>query len=112
MKRIKAFLQSNPLFLLERGDLTADLNKFQNIHYVVVPRDYFVWAEQSKDEIPIIDYEPLTSMLSKKTNLAQAMTQLLTLDWLPLKGRDFEIKFEPATANGALVETEVIYAKY
>ena len=60
----------------------------------------------------MIDYESLTRALSRETNLAQAMTQLLTLDWLPLKERDFEIKYEPATANGALVETEVIYAKY
>ncbi|MFZ0730937.1 MAG: hypothetical protein WAM79_01310 [Candidatus Sulfotelmatobacter sp.] len=112
MRQIKTFLQSNPGFLAERGDLTADLNKFQNVHYVVVPRDYFVWAEQSKDKIPVIDYEPFTRALSRETTLAQAMTQLLTLDWLPSKGRDFEIKFEPATANGAVVETEVIYARY
>jgi hypothetical protein len=112
MRQIKAFLQSNPRFLFDRGDLTEDLSKFQNVHYIVVPRDYFVWVEESKDEIPVIDYDPFTHALSKETNLALAMTQLLTLDWLPLKERDFEIKYEPVTANGAIVETEVIYAKY
>lgn len=112
MKQIKRFLQNNPRFLVERGDLTQDLCAFLNVHYVVVPRDYFVWVEQSKNEIPVIDYEPFTRVLSKETSLAQAMTQLLTLDWLPLKGRDFEINYEPAIANGAIIETEVIYSKY
>jgi hypothetical protein len=109
--RIRTFLQSDPRFLMNRGDLSQDLSKFRNVYYVLVPRDYFVWVDPVKG-IPVIEYEAFSRMLAHSTNLTDGMERLLTFEWLPMDGRDFGIGYETFTVNGVSVETEVIRAKY
>jgi hypothetical protein len=111
LESVRAFLQSNPRFLMERDDVSEDLSKFRNVHYVLVPRDYFIWIDPTKG-FPVIDYDAFSRTLAQCDSLAEAMDQLLTFDWLPLEGRDFGIKYETFTVNGVSVETEVIYASY
>ena len=111
LEKIVEFLRQNPRFLSERGDVSEDLSKFKSVYYVLVPRDYFVWVNPT-DGIPVIEYDAFSRVLSRSTNLAAGMTELLTFDWLPREGRDFEIKYETFSVNGVSVETEVIYAKY
>jgi hypothetical protein len=110
MTLVKQFLQNNPRFLLERGDLTRDLSKFDNVHYLLVPRDFFVWVESK--EICIVDYDPFAHMLANETSLANGIAKLLTFDWLRSRGKDFEVRYELASANGAVIETDVIYPQY
>jgi hypothetical protein len=111
LERIRTFLQTNPRFLTERGDLSDDLGKFRNVYYVLVPRDYFVWIDPAKGT-PVIEYEAFSRMLAREKNLAEGMDRLLAFDWLPMDGRDFGIRYETFTVNGVSVETEVIYANY
>ena len=111
LEKIAEFLRQNPLFLLERGDVSDDLSKFKNVYYVLVPRDYFVWVDPANG-IPVIEYDAFSRVLSRSTNLAAGMEELLTFDWLPKEGSDFEIKYETFSVNSVSVETEVIYAKY
>jgi len=108
VEKVKAFLQANPQFLFDRGDLTEDLRKFSNVYYVLVPRDFFVWIDPAKG-VPVIDYDAFSP---RHENLAEGMKELLTYDWLPREGSEFEIKYETFTVNGVGVETEVIYPSY
>jgi hypothetical protein len=111
LEKIREFLRDNPLFLLERGDLVSDLRNVREVHYILIPRDYFVWVDPGRG-IPVIDYDPFRRMLTECEDLAEGMEDLLTFDWLPLEERDFAINYETFTVNGVSVETEVIYAKY
>jgi hypothetical protein len=111
LEKIMEFLRENPRFLLDRGDVSENLSKFKNVYYVLVPRDYFVWVDPAKG-IPVIEYDAFSRVLSRATNLAAGMAELLEFDWLPKSGRDFEIKYETFSVNAVSVETEVIYAKY
>ncbi len=111
LERIREFLQDNPRYLVDRGDLSEDLGKFKSVYYVLVPLDYFVWVDPGRG-IPVIDYDPFSRMLTQHRNVAEGMEELLAFDWLPMEGRDFGIKYETFTVNGVSVETEVIYASY
>jgi len=111
MQRIREFLGANPRFLVDRKDLSQELPAYRNLHYLVVPRDYFVWVDPSGG-IPVVDFEPLCRGLARHGNLAEAMDELLRFDWLPTEGADFAINYETFTVSGVSVETEVIYAKY
>jgi hypothetical protein len=111
MQKIREFLEGNPRFLLDRKDLSQELPAYRKVHYLVVPRDYFVWIDPSCG-IPVVDFEPLCRGLARHGNLAEAIDELLKFDWLPTEGADFAINYEPFTVSGVSVETEVIYANY
>jgi hypothetical protein len=108
--RVKQFLQNNSRFLVECGDLTQDLSQFANVYYFIIPRDFFVWVESS--EISVIDYDPFARALANEQSLADGVAKLLTFDWLPSRGIEFEVKYESASVNGAVIETDVIFPKY
>jgi hypothetical protein len=111
MKKIREFLEGNPQFLLDRKDLSRELRAYRKVHYLLVPRDYFVWVDPSGG-IPVVDFEPLCRGLAKHSSLADAIDELLGFDWLPTEGTDFAINYETFTVSGVSVETEVIYANY
>jgi hypothetical protein len=38
------------------------------------------------------------------------VTEVLRFEWLPLQGRDFVVRYDYASANGVVIESEVFYA--
>ena len=108
---IKGFLQNNPRFLLERGDISQDLREVHNLHYLLVARDYFVWVDPVK-AYPVFDYELFSAAMSKSEPLSQQIRDLLRFEWLPLEGRDFSISYERRTLGSVAVESQIFHANY
>jgi hypothetical protein len=48
--------------------------------------------------------------LTKATDLAGGIRNLLEYKWLPEEGRDFEVRNECAVSNGVVAESEIFYA--
>jgi hypothetical protein len=42
--------------------------------------------------------------------LSAAVTEMLRFDWLPVEGRDFEVRYESAAANDVVIESEIFHA--
>lgn len=101
----RRFLQEHPRYLLECGRLPRPLNAYAHLYYVLVARDHLEWS----DEIPVVDYALLVEALRRAVPLHVLMGELLSYDWLPVEGRDFEVRFEPAVANGVTIETPVYF---
>jgi hypothetical protein len=110
VRAIKTFLQANPRYLLDAGEISKSLDDYKKVYFGIVARDYFVWLDPS--EFPVIDYDQLLRVIGEPRRLQDAMEELLTFDWLPVQGRDFKVNYDRGTANGVSVETEVNYPTY
>jgi hypothetical protein len=100
---IRKFLTANPDYLYKNGYMSRRLDEVNRVQYAVIARDYFVWLDP-KGEFPVIADEPFREMLGKTTDLGVGLDLLLTFDWLPVEGEDFDIKWHRATVNGVSVE--------
>jgi hypothetical protein len=94
--------------LYERGATSLPLSDFSNVLYVLIARDHVIWVEPSNG-YPVIEFESFKKELNKARDLQAAVSELLTFKWLPVEGRDFVVRFEPRTANGVTIESEVFY---
>ncbi|MBI2187421.1 MAG: hypothetical protein HYU37_09955 [Acidobacteria bacterium] len=109
LEAIRAFLADNPDYLSSRGLLPRPINQFEHVHYLLVARDHWRWVEPH-DGIAIVEFEPFARVLEQSNNLRDAAGELLTYDWLPVEGRDFNIQYDAATANGVRIESPVFYS--
>ena len=72
----------------EYGD-PWDLWRAKHVHYLIVARDHWRWVEPS-NRVAIVEFEPFAQALERAANLRDAVGELLTYDWLPVEGRDFQ----------------------
>jgi len=109
LRDVQLFLQSKPTFLCERACLSAPLDTYSDVRYVLIARDHFVWVDPDTD-FPVVEHEVFKTLARKHTDLRSAVAEMLSFNWLPVDGADFTVRFEPAEANGVVVESEIFYA--
>jgi hypothetical protein len=110
IRKVKVFLQANPRYLLDVGDVSKSLNDYKGVYFGIIARDYFVWVDPR--EFPVIDYDQFLRVIGEPKSLQSTMEELLTFNWLPVEGRDFVVEYPRHSANGVSVETEVNFPTY
>lgn len=108
LKEIRAFLSANPDHLSRRGILSFVPDLSDDMHFLLVARDHFRWVEATEG-IVLVAYDPFKMILQDASDLRTGIGSLKTLDWLPVEGRDFTVRHEPATANAVTIEAEVFH---
>jgi len=100
-------LANNPSFLSERGRLAHRLDDYAQVAYLVVARDQFLWPDTP--DLIVVDYEVFKERLIGADSLSELIGRLGTYDWMPVENTHFSVRFEPRTANGVTVESEIFY---
>ena len=62
------------------------------------------------DGIALVEFAAFTMALGAAGDLHSAVQQLLTYDWLPVEGRDFQVQYDGVIVNGVGQESEVFYS--
>jgi hypothetical protein len=109
LKAIQTFLDHHPDYLRGRGVIKKDLSSFKHIHFLLVARDHFLWAEPT-NRIAVVDFQPFKEMLQSAKGIFVGAKQLLEYEWLPEEGRDFVVRYDSATINGTTIEGETFYS--
>jgi hypothetical protein len=105
--KIKRFLASNPNFLRDIGLHDPKKGK-PKLNYFVIARDHLM--DKVKDKgVYLAEFDALIWALQSSRNLAQVVTKLRGLEWLPSEGREFKVTFEVASVAGVAVETETFH---
>ena len=109
LRRIRQFLGQNPHHLASIGKLQRPLNEYREVRYAVIARDHWTWVLPTS-EGAVVTYDAFTRSITRSKNLQEALADLLTYDWLPVEGRDFNVRYDKYFANGIEIETETFYA--
>jgi hypothetical protein len=109
LQQIRRFLVEHPTHLRSVGRLPNSMDEYRNCYYLLVARDHWLWVEPAEGAA-IVEFEPFAAALSRPVSLNSAMSDLLRYEWLPIEGRDFYVRYDTLTANGASIQSEVFYA--
>jgi hypothetical protein len=104
LKLIRSFSRKHHDFLQQRRKLPQSISDYANVHYLLVSWDYWHWIEPN-DGIAIVDFTALLAALNKGDDLHTTINKLLEYDWLPVEGRDFEVRPAMSSTNGASIES-------
>jgi hypothetical protein len=104
LKLIRSFSRKHPDFLQQRGKLPQSISNYANVHYLLVSWDYWHWIEPN-DGIAVVDFTALLAALNKGDDLRTTINKLLEYDWLPVEGRDFNVRPAMSSTNGAGIES-------
>jgi hypothetical protein len=105
LREIRNFLQEHPRHLKTLGKLPGPLDKYQNVVYLLIARDHWLWVEPV-DNIAIVEFDAV----QQTESLYYAVKELLSYEWLPIAARDFTVRYERATVNGVSLESEIFYS--
>jgi len=108
LEQIRKFLTENPNHLSSSGKLPKQLGEYQNVYYMLVARDHWLWVEPTCDTA-IVEFEAFSAALGRSDDLRSAILDLLRYEWLPVEGRDFRVQYDRAIANGVAIDSEVFY---
>ncbi|SRR6266542_1942454 len=109
LQTIRAFLQQNPGQLSAVGRLPRRVDAYERVQYLLVARDHWRWVEPHNG-IAIVEFDAFARALATSNSLREALTELLTYEWLPVEGRDFSVRCDRAVANGVSIESPVFYS--
>jgi hypothetical protein len=101
-------LTKHPDYLRSQGRIPKSLTEYQNVYWLLVARDHWLWIEPTKNSA-IVEFEAFANALKRPEDLNFAMSDLLRYEWLPEEGRNFRVQFESTTVNGVSIENEVYY---
>jgi len=108
LEQIRKFLAANPNHLGSLGKLPKQLGEYENIYYMLVARDHWLWVQPTRDTA-IVEFEAFSASLGRSNSLHSAILDLLEYEWLPVEGRDFRVQYDRAIANGVAIDSEVFY---
>jgi len=108
MNKIKQYLLKNPKHLTHQKRLPKAFTEYQNVYYLLVPRDHWLWIDPT-DETAIIEFEAFANVMRGDQDLLSAVHLLLTYEWLPVESRDFNVRYERATVNGVSMESQIFH---
>jgi hypothetical protein len=104
LRLIRAYARGNPDFLKAKGKLAHSLADYANVHYLLVVRDHWFWVDP-EDRIALVDFDAFLPALKSSTNLQETIATLLTYEWLPVEGRDFNVEYATASVYGMMLES-------
>jgi hypothetical protein len=104
LRLIRAYARGNPDFLKAKGKLARSLADYANVHYLLVVRDHWFWVDP-EDRIALVDFDAFLPALKSSTNLQETIATLLTYEWLPVEGRDFNVEYATASVYGMMLES-------
>ena len=110
LSAIKEFLAGKPDYLAAQGRLRRSVREYRHIYYLLVSRDHWRWVEP-QNGIAIVEFGAFASALLRSSSLDEAVNSLLTYEWLPVEGRDFDVRYNRASANGKSIESQIFYAR-
>jgi hypothetical protein len=84
------------------------MQRAQNVYYLLVPRDHWLWLDPT-DDTAVIEFEAFARVMGGDQDLLSAVHLLLTYEWLPVEGRDFTVRYERATVNGVSMESQIFH---
>ncbi|MGD0972543.1 MAG: hypothetical protein ABR866_00550 [Candidatus Korobacteraceae bacterium] len=108
LTQIATFLSENPSYLVSRGILSRPIANYQNVFYVLLARDHWLWIEPT-DAMGVVEFEAFVRIIAESIDLKSAVEEFFRYNWLPQEGRDFTVQHDRATANGVTIESEVFY---
>jgi hypothetical protein len=108
LEQIRRFLTENPDYLSGRRTLQRRLGEYENIYYMLLARDHWLWVEPTNDRA-IVEFEAFSAAINRFVSLQSAITDLLRYEWLPVEGRDFTVRYDTSIANGVAIESETFY---
>jgi hypothetical protein len=108
LQEIRQFLLARPDHFSKQKRLPRPMTDYQHIHYLLIPRDHWPWAEPTPD-IAMVEFDAFMKCMSQPATLHEAVTDLLRYEWLPVEGRDFTVRYERSFANGVSIESETFY---
>ena len=109
LDKIKQYLLNNPEHITHQKKLPKPFPAYQNVYYLLVPRDHWLWIDPT-DDTALIEFEAFAKVMEGDQNLLSAVHLLLTYAWLPVENRDFTVRYERASANGISMESQIFYA--
>ena len=77
--------------------------------YLLVARDHWLWLEPH-ERVAIIEFDAFARVIDPSETLLAAVTEAVGYAWLPVEGRDFFVRHDPATVNGVSIESQVFYS--
>jgi hypothetical protein len=108
LKTVKLYCREHPEFLWHRRALKRPLTEYRHVYFLLVARDHWIWVEPD-DSTAVVDFEQFRAAIARKETLLDAVSQLLTYEWLPVEGRDFHVRFDSRPVEDVRVESEVFY---
>jgi hypothetical protein len=107
LEMLQRFLNDNPAFLKARGFVTRTLTEYRRIEYLVGARDHLAWIPPAPRRA-VIGFNPFKGTL-EKADFSTGLDSLLSYTWLPIEGKDFQVRLEDATVNGVTMRSEHFY---
>jgi hypothetical protein len=106
LNKIKQYLLKHPKHLAQLRRLPRAFTGYQNVYFLLVPRDHWLWIDPTNDTAAI-EFEAFAKVMGGAQDLLSAVHLLLTYEWLPVENRDFTVRHERATANGVSMESQM-----
>lgn len=105
IKAIKSFLTANPSFLADRKYAKKALSSYDQIQFCVVSRDHLIETDEA--DFPIYGYDAFRRAIADPGNIAEGLSSLNSMDWLPREGEDFKMSWFSNTAAGVTILSEL-----
>jgi hypothetical protein len=104
VRKIRNYARAHPDFLKVSRRLTRDIGSYANVHYLLIVADHWFWVDP-EDNFAILDFQVFLTNFARSTNLQSTISDLVTYDWLPVEGVNFNVAFAPSSVNGAVIES-------
>ena len=65
LRDVQRFLKSQPRFLVDRGSVSAALDTYSEVRYLLIARDHFAWVDPDID-FPVVDHEVFKTLVRKR----------------------------------------------
>lgn len=108
LDKIKQYLLKNPEHLTHQKRLPKAFTDYENVYYLLVPRDHWLWIDPT-DDTAIVEFEAFAKVMGGGQDLLSAVHLLLTYEWLPVESRDFTVRYERATVNGVSMDSQIFH---
>ena len=104
VQKVRNYARAHPDFLKTSRRLTRDVSSYANVYYLLIVADHWFWVDP-EDSFAILDFQVFLTNFARSTNLQSTISDLLTYDWLPVEGVNFNVVFAPSSVNGAVIES-------
>jgi hypothetical protein len=107
LKEIRAFLAQHPTYLRERGIIEPSESD-PNLSFALIARDHLSDTGHRND-LWITEFDALIWALNESADLTDCIRRLQALEWLPVEGRDFAVRFQSCGLAGVTIESEFFH---